>query len=126
MTAPTVLIVDDDEGITETFSRMLMLEGYAVHTAGSAEAGLDVAASSPPDAILLDLRMPVADGMTFLRRLRQDDRLRNTPVAIVTGDYFLDESTSSELGTLGATVYFKPLWLEDLVRITRTLVSVTN
>src|SRR4051812_16304772 len=85
----TILIVDDDEGVTQTFARMLRLEGYQVYTAMSAETGLREAAATLPDAIILDLRMPLVDGLGFLRRLRANDRHRDVPVAIVTGDYFL-------------------------------------
>jgi DNA-binding response OmpR family regulator len=124
--AAKILIVDDDEGVTQTFARMLQLEGYQVRTAVSAEMGLLEAARSQPDAIILDLRMPLIDGLGFLRRLRERDAHRTTPVAIVTGDYFLDDAISSELRELGAELRFKPLWLEDLVTLARNLLKVTN
>jgi DNA-binding response OmpR family regulator len=122
----TILIVDDDEGVTQTFARMLRLEGYRVHTAINAEMGLQEAELSRPDAIILDLRMPLLDGLGFLRRLRAIAQQRETPVAIVTGDYFLDESVSSELQELGAELKFKPMWLEDLVGVARTLLKVAH
>jgi two-component system response regulator PrrA len=121
-----ILIVDDDEGVTQTFARMLRLEGYDVRTAMNAEMGLQEAQESHPDAIILDLRMPLVDGLGFLRRLRAYAGQRDTPVAIVTGDYFLDDSVSSELQQLGAELKFKPLWLEDLVGLARTLLKVTH
>jgi two-component system, OmpR family, response regulator len=121
-----ILIVDDDEGVTQTFARMLRLEGYQVRTAISAETGLLEAEQNQPDAIILDLRMPLVDGLGFLRRLRARDGQRDTPVAIVTGDYFLDDSVSTELRELGAELQFKPLWLEDLVKLARHLLKVTN
>jgi DNA-binding response OmpR family regulator len=121
-----ILIVDDDEGVTQTFARMLRLEGYTVRTAVSAEKGLIEAEQSHPDAIILDLRMPLVDGLGFLRRLRANDDSRRTPVAIVTGDYFLDDSVSNELRELGAELRFKPLWLEDLVGLARNLLKVTH
>ncbi len=119
-----ILIVDDDEGVTQTFARMLRLEGYQVRTAVSAETGLREANHSRPDAIILDLRMPLVDGLGFLRRLRAQDDHRAIPVAIVTGDYFLDDSVSAELRELGAELRFKPLWLEDLVGLARNLLKV--
>jgi len=122
----TILIVDDDEGVTQTFARMLRLEGYEVRTAPSAEIGLQEASHHPPDAIILDLRMPGIDGLGFLRQLRAHEVQRATPVAIVTGDYFLDDATSTELRALGAEVTYKPLWLEDLVGLARTLLQVTH
>src|SRR5688572_22243655 len=82
----TILIVDDDPSVTETFERMLRLEGYHVVTALSAEAGLNQAERSHPHAIILDLRMPLVDGLQFLRTLRSRDELQRMPVAIVTGD----------------------------------------
>jgi two-component system, OmpR family, response regulator len=116
-----ILIVDDDEGVTETFARMLRLEGYQVRTAMSAEGGLVEAEQNHPDAIILYLRMPLVDGLGFLRRLRAQHGQRSVPVAIVTGDYFLDDTVSNELRELGAELRFKPLWLEDLVGLTRNL-----
>jgi DNA-binding response OmpR family regulator len=123
-TTATILIVDDDEGVTTTFARMLRLEGYHVHTALNAESGLHEARNSRPDAIILDLRMPLVDGLGFLRRLREHDDQRDIPVAIVTGDYFLDDAISNELRELGAELRFKPMWLEDLVGLARTLLQV--
>lgn len=122
----TILIVDDDEGVTTTFARMLRLEGYSVQTAVSAQTGLIEAENCHPDAIILDLRMPLVDGLGFLRTLRANDDNREIPVAIVTGDYFLDDAVSNELRELGAELRFKPLWLEDLVGLARNLLKVTH
>src|SRR5262249_62069266 len=85
----SILIVDDDEGVTQTFARMLTLEGYDVKTAVNAEKGLQLAHESLPDAIILDLRMPLVDGLGFLRQFRAIDGRRTTPVAIVTAGYCL-------------------------------------
>lgn len=122
----TILIVDDDEGVTQTFARMLRLEGFAVRTASNAALGLREAEAAQPDAIILDLRMPLVDGLGFLRRLRENESSRNTPVAIVTGDFFLEDEVSAEIRALGAELRFKPLWLEDLVGLARNLLKVTH
>ncbi len=122
----SILIVDDDEAVTQTFARMLRMEGFSVRTAINAESGLNEAAQNHPDAIILDLRMPLVDGLGFLKRLRATESERHIPVAIVTGDYFLDEQVSTELRQLGAELKFKPLWLEDLVGLARTLLKVTH
>ena len=128
--APTptarILIVDDDDGVTQTFARMLRLEGYQVRTAATAETGLLAVSESHPDAIILDLRMPLVDGLGFLRRLRAREEERATPVAIVTGDYFLEDEVSSELRSLGAELRFKPMWLEDLLGLARNLLGATH
>ena len=122
----TILIVDDDEGVTPTFARMLALEGYDVKTAANAETGLRLATEALPNAVILDLRMPLLDGLGFLRRFRSIDERHRIPVAIVTGDYFLDDAVARELRELGAELRFKPLWLEDLVGLARNLLRVTH
>jgi DNA-binding response OmpR family regulator len=121
--ARTILIVDDDRSVADTFARMLKLEGFSVATALSAEAGLELADSVSPQAIILDMRMPITNGLQFLRHVRSRPHLVDVPVAIVTGDYFLPEAIQIELKSLGASIRFKPLWLEDLVALARTLVS---
>ena len=119
----SVLIVDDDETTIDAFARMLRLEGYEVRTARSAEAAFVEMETSHPDAILLDLRMPVTDGISFLRRLRAYEKHGRTPVAVITGDYSIEDTRSGELRELEADVYFKPVWLEDLLGITQRLLQ---
>jgi len=118
----TILIVDDDRSVADTFARMLKLEGFQVATALNAEAGLELADTVQPDAIILDMRMPITNGLQFLRQIRSKSHLGTVPVAIVTGDYFLSEPIQEELRVLGASIRFKPLWLEDLIALARTLV----
>src|SRR5436190_22588897 len=81
-----ILIVDDDETVLHTFAKALSLEGYDVRVAASPLTGLQEVDETPPDAILLDLRMPFVNGIGFLYRLRAHAAHRNIPVAIITGD----------------------------------------
>lgn len=118
----TILIVDDDRSVAETFARMLKLEGFNVATALSAEAGLELADSIRPSAIILDMRMPITNGLQFLRLARSRPHLADVPVAIVTGDYFLPDPLQLEISSLGASLRFKPMWLEDLIALAKTLV----
>lgn len=121
--ASRVLIIDDDEAVIQTFARMLRFEGHEVRTALDAESGLREARVEPPDAIIVDLRMPLINGLGFLYRLRSQKPHQDTPVAIVTGDYCLDDSITREVGELGAELRYKPLWLEDLVDLTQRLLT---
>ncbi len=121
--APRLLIVDDDVSTTETFAQILTLEGYDVRTAATAESGLREIEAAHPDAIILDLRMPFINGLGMLYRLRAGEPHRHTPVVIVTGDQCLEDSVIDELRDLGAEIRFKPLWLEDLVDVARSLVQ---
>ena len=119
----TILIVDDDRSVADTFARILKLEGFEVATAMSAEAGMEIADSVAPDAIILDMRMPITNGLQFLRLIRTKPHLVEVPVAIVTGDYFLADVIQNELRSLGASIRFKPMYLEDLLTLARTMVS---
>jgi DNA-binding response OmpR family regulator len=116
-----ILIVDDDRSVADTFSRLLTLEGFEVATALDPGLGLELADTIAPSAIILDLRMPLISGLQFLRSIRAKPHLAQTPVAIVTGDYFLSDALQEEVASLGATLRFKPMWVEDLVALARTL-----
>jgi CheY-like chemotaxis protein len=121
--AATILIVEDDLGAMETFEHMLKTGGYDVRTAGDGQAALVEVERTRPDAVILDLHLPMADATDLLRDLRASPRHARIPVAIVTGDYLLDEEVAKELHALGARIYFKPLWEDDLMRITRELLQ---
>ena len=118
----SVLVVDDDFAVRDTFKRMLTLEGFAVRTAADAQGGLAQAIAHRVDAIVLDLRMPLVDGLGFLHQLREHATSREIPVAIVTGDYLIDDATIETAEALGAVVKFKPVWLDDLLDIVHQLV----
>jgi DNA-binding response OmpR family regulator len=115
-----VLIVDDDHATTETFARMLRLEGHDVRTAPDVQTGLVEAHAYAPDAIIVDFRMPLVNGLGFINQFRAEERDGVTPIAMVTGDYFLDEDVASELDRLGILLRFKPLWLDDLCTLAGT------
>jgi DNA-binding response OmpR family regulator len=105
-----LLIVDDDEGVTQTFAGILRLEGHQVRTASNAFEGLKEVESFRPDAIILDLRMPLINGLGFLYRLRG---------VVCT----IDEESTNELRALGAHLWLKPLWTEDLISIANSLLK---
>ena len=118
-----ILIVDDDLVVGQTFARILAVPGFAVTVVRSAAEGLDHARRKLPDAVILDFRMPVASGLSFLSTVRRDPALRELPVAIVTGDHFMDEHVLAELRALGATVRFKPLYMQELIALATSLVA---
>lgn len=123
MAAPRVLIVDDDVGVTDLFSRTLRLEGYEVWAAQSADEALNLARLHRPHAVILDLRMPLTSGVQLLRSIRGIAGLSHTPVAIVTGDYYMGQAQIDEIRSLGAELRYKPLWLDELVTLARELLT---
>jgi DNA-binding response OmpR family regulator len=100
-----------------------MLEGYEVRIATDAESGLREIESGYHDGVILDLRMPFINGLGLLYRLRAVHAELQTPVVVVTGDQCLEDSVIDELHELGVDVRFKPLWIEDLVEVARSLLK---
>jgi DNA-binding response OmpR family regulator len=118
-----MLVIDDDENVRLLFSRALKLEGYDVGTAETAEEALSLIHECRPTAIFLDLKMPYVNGAGFLFRLRADPETRDIPVAVVTGLTTLDEATLRDLQSLSAQVWYKPLSIEEIGEVARTLLK---
>lgn len=81
---PHILVVDDDKGLQLLFRRCLQLKGYQVQVAGNGEEALVAIASEKPDLILLDLMMPVMDGIQFARTFHERYGYADTPIIVVS------------------------------------------
>jgi DNA-binding response OmpR family regulator len=79
-----VLVVDDDYATRRLMRRYLQREGWSVRTAPNGREALDAVVAEPPGLILLDLMMPVMDGVTFLEHLRSQRRFDGIPVVVTT------------------------------------------
>jgi DNA-binding response OmpR family regulator len=119
----TVLVVDDDVILARAFARALTSAGYRVQTAHNAEEALRALPGEPPDAIIVDFRMPMINGIGFLYRLRKQQAYHETPVMVITGDTLLSDEIRAELRELGAELRLKPVGLEDLLSATRQLLA---
>lgn len=108
----SVLIIEDDDDVREALAQLLEDEGYGVHAAHNGREGLQIASQkAPPRVIVLDLMMPVMNGWEFLAARRNDPRLRDVPVVVVsaTGD-------SERLS--GATAFLrKPIDIRRLLQV---------
>jgi HD-like signal output (HDOD) protein/CheY-like chemotaxis protein len=82
----SVLIVDDLAIFREPIAELLRQEGFEVRCAGNGAEGLASLTERPPDLVLLDLGMPVMDGLEMLRRVRESGRHRKTPVIVLSAD----------------------------------------
>lgn len=111
-TSGTVLIVDDDEALLRSLSRLLRLRGYEPKTATSAAAAIELIQSERFDVVLSDIAMPGMDGIQLLRRLRDTDLV--VPVILITGEPAV--STAVDAVEYGAFRYLtKPVANDDLV-----------
>lgn len=112
-----ILVIEDDPVTLQTFRAILSDAGYHVDLARDVDTALAHVDAVDPAAIVLDLHMPRGDGLEFLRRLRAEPARTSIPVAIVTGDYLIDDRLARTIADHGAHIYFKPLWDEDLLRM---------
>src|SRR3989344_9424432 len=92
-----ILIVEDDKLMQELLLTRLSKEPiFETHTANNGQEGLYSALTNSPDLILLDIRMPVMDGVEMLKALRKDARGKDIPVIFLT-NYDTDESILQDI-----------------------------
>lgn len=112
--APTALVVDDDHEICEMLLISLSLEGFRVRTTGDGASALGILDREKPDVILLDVMMPELDGYEVIRRLRQGETHRATPVIMLSAK--VTDEDVWEGWKVGADSYItKPLDLDVLL-----------
>jgi two-component system, chemotaxis family, chemotaxis protein CheY len=108
-----LLVVDDDPTIREMLEMVLDSEGYEVTTAPHGAAALALLDQIRPNAILLDMKMPVMDGWGFLEQYR---RLPGAKVPVIVLTAAQDDSRRA--AEVGADAYVaKPFVIDDLVRV---------
>ena len=109
---PRVLVVDDEENLAFLIGSALRLAGMEIESVGTGQAALEAADTFPPQAIVLDVMLPDADGFEILRRLR--DRGCQAPILFVTAKQDTRDRVAGL--TIGGDDYIsKPFALEELV-----------
>lgn len=121
MTA-SIALVDDDRNILASVSMTLQSEGFSVRVYSDGKTALNALLESPPDLVVLDIKMPVMDGMEVLRRLREKSMV---PVIFLTSK---DDELDEALGLAsGADDYIaKPFSLRLLIARIRALLRRTE
>ncbi|MDJ0705861.1 MAG: response regulator [Leptolyngbyaceae cyanobacterium MO_188.B28] len=120
-TSKILLSIDDEESISKVIQVALeMMAGWTVLIANSGVEGITMAETQKPDAILLDVEMPVVDGLKTLHRLQENPLTQNIPVVFLTcWPHFVNQG---ELGKLGVKAViekpFDPLTLANLLECT--------
>lgn len=114
----TVLLVDDERVVADIYRLVLGRAGYDVLIAHTGQSALDVARSSVPDFIFLDMRMPGMTGLEVLSRLVEDTTTREIPVVMLSN--YDDPRLVEQSRLLGAKDYVvkagtDPAALVDLV-----------
>lgn len=116
-----ILVVEDDADLRATLEYVLLDDGFDVISAGDGRAALRVLEGVAPDAILLDLTMPVMDGATFARRFRSQHG-GSTPIVIYTATP--RPRIAEEIGN--AEVLQKPAELDHLLNVINRNVAASG
>lgn len=114
----TILVAEDDRAVRDALVRALVLEGYRVESATNGAEALDRVADTAPDILLLDVSMPMVDGLTVARVLRSEQN--RLPILMLTAR----TETSDRVAGLdaGADDYLpKPYDLDELLARVRAL-----
>lgn len=116
-----VLSVDDSKTIRMLVAKAFRPYDCQVLEAGNGEEGLAVASREKPDLIILDVTMPVMDGVTMLTRLKEDPALKHIPVVMLTAESGRDNVM--HIARLGARDYLVKPFKEDqlLQKVTRII-----
>ncbi|MEK7182060.1 MAG: response regulator [Patescibacteria group bacterium] len=99
-----VCIIDDNEDIRTIYKLKFEREGFPVATAANGEEGLRIVREQHPAVILLDIQMPVMDGLEALKILRSDEILKKIPVVILSN--VDSDDMFQKVGDLGAAEYY--------------------
>jgi two-component system cell cycle response regulator len=111
---PRILSIDDSKTIRLLLARLFRPFACELMEAENGEEGLAVASRENPDLIILDYNMPVMDGVTMLRKLREHAALKRTPVIMLTADSGLQSLAT--VARLGVRDYVtKPFREEELL-----------
>jgi two-component system alkaline phosphatase synthesis response regulator PhoP len=123
--SPIILIVDDEEDILELLAYNLEREGYQTLVAKDGQKAINVAESTSPDLIILDVMMPNVDGLEACAKLREHPNLRSVPIVFLTAK---TEDSDQVLGLdAGADVYLtKPISVPVLVSQVRAALRASG
>ena len=115
MTRPKILIIEDERALNQVLTYNLQREGYETLVAYDGQEGLRKAQTLLPDVVLLDLMLPVVDGLDVCRRLRSGEQTRKIPILMLTAK---GEETDQLVGfSLGADDYVtKPFSVKVLLQ----------
>ena len=110
----TILIIDDDDQLRQSFEKLLAQEGHTVHTAPTGEAGIAMVQEAVPDLVITDVRLPGMSGLETFRAMR--DIEPKLPVIVMTA--FGTTETAIEATKLGAFDYvLKPFEIPEILSL---------
>jgi two-component system sensor histidine kinase/response regulator len=121
---PKLLVVDDQFENRDWLTKLLTSVGFSVHVAENGEAAMREWEGWNPDMILMDMHMPVMDGLEATRRIKADPRGKETAIVVLTASAMDDDRRAAAQS--GADDFLsKPLGDDDLFEKMRSLLDIT-
>lgn len=118
MTNGKIIVADDEKDITNFLKRLLEMEGYTVWAANDGQTALDLYRKEKPDLVILDVYMPMKDGITVCDEIRQTDE--KVLILMLTGQKKEDDKVAGL--SVGADDYLtKPFGQKELMARVRSL-----
>ena len=111
-----VLVVDDFDEARNSIAEYLEVEGFRVETAADGQEAVELALRVRPAVVVMDLAMPVLDGVGAIKRLKAAPETRDTPIIVMTAFQPDDKTTQSAVAAGGAEVLTKPVDPKHLAR----------
>jgi two-component system, cell cycle response regulator DivK len=122
MAGELILVVEDDEKSRRLVHDVLEFEGYRIAEATAGDEGVRLAKQLHPVLILMDVQLPVLDGIAALRLLREDPDTRAIPVVAVTASAMPDDRL--KIGAAGFDGHQrKPIGIRDFVTLVRRMIE---
>jgi DNA-binding NarL/FixJ family response regulator len=120
-----VLIVEDELLLNDAYARVLSAADISLLRAYNGKEALEILKKEKPDIILLDLRMPVMDGIVFLKQLKPKEKLPNTKIIVFSN--YDDQREIDEAFRLGAMHYMLKAWAtpDELVKLIKEVDSAS-
>lgn len=115
----TVMIIEDEMVLNEAYAQVLSSAGIRLMRAYNGQEALDLLQDDTPDIILLDLRMPVMDGISFLKKLDPKSTMPDTKIIVFSN--YDDQKEIDEAFSLGAMHYMLKAWAtpDELIKLIR-------
>jgi len=119
----SILIIDDDDQLRNSFKKLLAEEGYKVESAASGEAGLNIVKNESLDLVILDMRLPGMNGIETFKKIHEIEP--KLPVIIMTA--YGTTETAIETTKLGAFDYIlKPFDVPDMLELIRLALNASR
>ncbi len=117
-----ILIADDDAEMLETLSSLLAAEGYDIVRAENGQEAVELAAKELPALVMLDIHMPVMDGLTACKTIKSDKLTKSVPVLMLTVEGSIHEIQQAI--SYGAKTYItKPSSRAEILKVVKSILG---